>query len=180
MSGHKGSNGQKTYRCSGKKAEKKCSSHIILEKNLVNTVFVQFNELISNIASEEPGKNSSSERLDTLKTELSAVEKLMQKKKNMYEADVISIEELISSTDQLRAKQKELQNEIDAINQSHKFNNDDFKFIADNIDTLWLNANDHERKQLMSTLFSQLVIDTKDEFKRSRGNSREIIIVSAK
>ena len=37
-----------------------------------------------------------------------------------------------------------------------------------------------KRKQIMNTLFSQIVIDTKEEFRYGTGIPREIIIVSAK
>ncbi|WP_051891712.1 recombinase family protein [Lysinibacillus sphaericus] len=179
ISGHK-ANGKKGYRCSGKKAGKSCTSHMILEENLVKTVFAQFDQLIGNITSNEPTDSIPTERLNNLKSELASVEKLMQKKKTMYEADIISIDELITSTDDLRTQQKELQSELDNIQQNQKFNNDVYRSIVDNIDELWLEANDNERKQIISTLFSQIVIDTKDEYKRSKMLFREIIIVSAK
>jgi len=153
---------------------------MILEENLVKTVFAQFDQLIGNITSNEPTDSIPTERLNNLKSELASVEKLMQKKKTMYEADIISIDELITSTDDLRTQQKELQSELDNIQQNQKFNNDVYRSIVDNIDELWLEANDNERKQIISTLFSQIVIDTKDEYKRSKMLFREIIIVSAK
>ncbi|MFE0420808.1 recombinase family protein, partial [Streptomyces tendae] len=49
MSGHKGSQGVKTYRCSGKKAGKKCTSHIIKEDNLVSTVLSSLEEITKQI-----------------------------------------------------------------------------------------------------------------------------------
>lgn len=178
MSGHK-SGDKKTYRCSGKKAGKSCSSHIILEDNLVKAVFAKFDELIGQIASNEPQQLYPTNRLEILKSDLAAIDKLMQKKKSMYEVDVISIDELITSTDELRAKQKELQRELDNIQQSDKHNNANFKFIIENIEMLWADANAQERKKIMNSLFNQLVIDTQDEY-HSTKKAREIIIVSAK
>lgn len=178
MSGHK-SGDKKTYRCSGKKAGKNCTSHIILEDNLVKTVFAQWDELIGDFKSSEGKSEYSTELLSTLENELASVQKLMKKKKTMYENDVIDIDELIRETEKLRGKEKELQREIKNIQQNNSRNNEDLKAIIRNIDSLWLHANDYERKQLMTMVFEQLVIDTKDEY-HSTKQAREIIIVSAK
>ena len=178
MSGHK-SGDKKTYRCSGKKAGKNCTSHIILEDNLVKTVFAQWDELIGDFKSSEGKSEYSTELLSTLENELASVQKLMKKKKTMYENDVIDIDELIRETEKLREKEKDLQREIKNIQQNNSRNNEDLKAIIRNIDSLWLHANDYERKQLMTMVFEQLVIDTKDEY-HSTKQAREIIIVSAK
>jgi len=178
LSGHK-SGDKKTYRCSGKKAGKGCTSHIILEDNLVKTVFALFDELIGQIASEELQQTHPTNRLEVLKSDLATIEKLMQKKKSMYEVDVISIDELITATDELRTKQKELQSELDNIHKNDKHNNTNFKYVVENIELLWSDANAQERKKIMNTLFNQLVIDTKDEYHGSK-QAREILIVSAK
>lgn len=178
MSGHK-SGDKKTYRCSGKKAGKNCTSHIILEDNLVKTVFAQWDALIGDFKSSEGKSEYSTELLSTLENELASVQKLMKKKKTMYENDVIDIDELIRETEKLREKEKEFQREIKNIQQNNSRNNEDLKSIIRNIDSLWLHANDYERKQLMTMVFEQLVIDTKDEY-HSTKHAREIIIVSAK
>lgn len=178
MSGHK-SGDKKTYRCSGKKAGKNCTSHIILEDNLVKTVFAQWDELIGDFKSNEGKSEYSTELLSTLESELSSVQKLMKKKKTMYENDVIDIDELIHETEKLREKEKELQREIKNIQKNDTRNNEELKSIIRNIDRLWLHANDFERKQIMTMVFEQLVIDTKDEY-HSTKQAREILIVSAK
>lgn len=178
MSGHK-SGDKKTYRCSGKKAGKNCTSHIILEDNLVKTVFAQWDELIGVFKSNEGKSEYSTELLSTLESELSSVQKLMKKKKTMYENDVIDIDELIHETEKLREKEKELQRDIKNIQQNDNRNNEELKSIIRNIDRLWLHANDYERKQIMTMVFEQLVIDTKDEY-HSTKQAREILIVSAK
>ncbi|WGT38541.1 recombinase family protein [Lysinibacillus sp. 1 U-2021] len=178
MSGHK-SGDKKTYRCSGKKAGKNCTSHIILEDNLVKTVFAQWDELIGDFKSNEGKSEYSTELLSTLESELSSVQKLMKKKKTMYENDVIDIDELIHETEKLREKEKELQREIKNIQKNNTRNNEELKSIIRNIDRLWLHANDFERKQIMTMVFEQLVIDTKDEY-HSTKQAREILIVSAK
>lgn len=178
MSGHK-SGDKKTYRCSGKKAGKNCTSHIILEDNLVKTVFAQWDELIGDFKSNEGKSEYSIELLSALESELSSVQKLMKKKKTMYENDVIDIDELIQETEKLREKEKELQREIKNIQKNNTRNNEELKSIIRNIDRLWLHANDFERKQIMTMVFEQLVIDTKDEY-HSTKQAREILIVSAK
>ncbi len=103
----------------------------------------------------------------------------MYKKKIMYENDVIDIDELIKETEKLRENEKELLREIKNIEQNNNRNNEELKSILLNIDTLWLKANDYERKALITSIFEQLVIDTKDEYQSSK-QAREIIIVSAK
>lgn len=97
----------------------------------------------------------------------------------MFENDIIDIDELIRETEKLRGKEKEIQRELKNIQQQDTRHHKEIKSIIRNIDTLWLNADDYERKQLMTTIFEQIVIDTKDDFISSK-QAREIIIVAAK
>ncbi len=145
----------------------------------MKAVFGQFNELVGDFMSEEASEAYPLERLTELNNELSKVEKLLKKKKAMYENDIIDIDELISSTTELREKEKELIQEIKNIQKADKQNDEVLKSIIENIETLWVHANDYERKQLMTTIFTQLVIDTKDDYQCSK-QAREIIIVSSK
>ncbi|MFC3883790.1 recombinase family protein [Bacillus songklensis] len=179
MSGHK-SAGKKTYRCSGKKAGKNCSSHIILEENLTKTVFRLFDELVGSIIGSTNVSDYPSEKVSGLESELKSIDKLLKKQKAMYENDIIDIDELISKTTSLREREKEISRELKAVKQSTKQNNKEIQFIVENIESLWTHANDHERKQMLTTIFSQIVIDTKDEYKRGTGKAREIVIVSVK
>lgn len=179
MSGHK-SGGKKTYRCSGKKAGKNCSSHIILEDNLVIKVFSVFDQLVKNIYGSPNVTNYSEEKVTDLHSELKSIEKLLSKQKTMYENDIIDIDELISKSTELREREKEVNRELNNIKQSNKKNIEEIEFLTENIESLWEYGNDHERKQLMTTIFSQIVIDTKDEYIRGSGKPREIIIVSVK
>lgn len=176
MSGHR-SGGKKTYRCSGKKAGKKCTSHIILESNLTKTVFTHFETMIGRIESDGEQVSHSNDYIQHLEKELANIQKLLKKKKAMYENDIIDIDELISETEKLRLKEKELKAELKNIKPSPS-KDEELKFIIDNIETIWLEANEYERKQIMTTIFNRLVIDTKDEYHGSK-QAREIIIVSS-
>lgn len=179
LSGHK-SGGKKTYRCSGKKAGKNCSSHIILEDNLVIKVFSVFDQLVKNIYGSPDVTNYPEEKVIDLHSELKSIEKLLSKQKTMYENDIIDIDELISKSTELREREKEINRELNNIKQSNKKNIEEIEFLTENMESLWEYGNDHERKQLMTTIFSQIVIDTKDEYIRGSGKPREIIIVSVK
>lgn len=179
MSGHK-SAGKKTYRCSGKKAGKNCSSHMILEENLVKQVFSIFDKLVGNIFGSTNVSDYSNAKISELENELISIEKLLKKQKTMYENDIIDIDELINKSTKLREREKEISSELKNIKQSNKQSNKDVEYVTENIESLWTYANDHERKQMLNTIFSQIVIDTKDEYKRGTGNAREIIIVSVK
>ncbi|MBN8253581.1 recombinase family protein [Priestia flexa] len=179
LSGHK-SAGKKTYRCSGKKAGKNCTSHIILEDNLTKTIFSMFDNLVGNIYNSTDSSNYSDEKINELTNELKNLEKLLAKQKTMYENDIIDIDELIKKSNQLREREKKINKELKRINQSSKTANEETKYIISNIDTVWEYSTDHERKQLMNSIFTQIVIDTKEEYKRGTGKPREIIIVSAK
>lgn len=175
MSGHRAA-GKKTYRCSGKKAGKYCTSHIILESNLVKTVFEHFDTLTADVISAGEQVDHSSKYIESLEKELTSIQKLLKKKKTMFENDIIDIDELITESDKLRKQEKELLSELKNIKPSVP-SNESLKFIADNISTIWDEANEYERKQLITTLFTRLVIDTKDEYHGSK-SAREILIVS--
>ncbi|WP_458412742.1 recombinase family protein [Schinkia sp. CFF1] len=181
MSGHRAGNGnkEKGYRCSGKKAGKKCTSHIILEKHLVQTVLLNLDDLLKNIKGPTENNEVSSDILKELENELNNVQKLLKKQKTMFEMDIIDIDELVKKTESLREQEKKIQAELKSY-MTPKENADEIKYIAENITSLWEYADDYERKQMMTTLFSQLAIDTEDEFKRSSTDHRKILILSAK
>ncbi|QIW89333.1 hypothetical protein Gp_59 [Bacillus phage vB_Bacillus_1020A] len=176
MSGHKGSNGIKTYRCSGKKAGKKCTSHIISEKNLTQNILTSLDRLIKGSIKSS---NTSLRNISELEKELKSIQRLIDKQKTMFKKDIIDIDELISETDALRVQEKKIAKELNAYYQSRNSNQDDLNYVIENIDALWEAADDHDKKELMTRLFKQIVVDTKDEYKRGTGKAREIIIVSA-
>ena len=60
-----------------------------------------------------------------------------------------------------------------------KQNSDELKSVIENIEEIWHHINDYERKELMNSLFTQIVIDTKDTYRGSK-YPREVIIVSAR
>jgi site-specific DNA recombinase len=179
MSGHKAGNGgkEKTYRCSGKKAGKNCTSHIILEKNLVKTIFSNFDKLVEDIGLTSDVTDVPKVKIDSIVQELNSINKLLSKQKNMYENDIIDIDELIKKTEELRAREKELNNELKSYQQTK---NESINFLIENIFSIWNHADDFERKQMITTIFTQIVLDTRDEYKRGTGKPREIIIVSVK
>ncbi|MDQ0268928.1 site-specific DNA recombinase [Cytobacillus purgationiresistens] len=176
MSGHK-SGQYKTYRCSGKKAGKKCSSHIILEKNLVTTVFSEFK--IENFYNKTEAEDVSIDKVENIEREIKHIEKLINKQKEMFEKDIIDIDELIQKTEHLRLNEKKLAKELKHINQNAIENTDEITFLIENIDSLWKHADESEKKQIMNTLFDQIVIDTKEDYNPKHG-AREIVIVSMK
>ncbi len=178
MSGHKSPHG-KTYRCSGKKAGKNCTSHIIKEEYLVQKVFQDFDELIREVGGNTEAKESDKDVVTELQNELATIEKNLKKQKTMYEHDVIGIDELVEKTEELRERERQITAELRNYKKNTN-NKEDITYLSENIRSLWNIANDYERKQMMTTLFSQIVVDTKDEYKRGTGKPREIIIVSVK
>lgn len=97
----------------------------------------------------------------------------------MFEHDIIGIDELIRDSEKLRNKEKEIQASLKKIQLLDDRHHDEIRAIVRNIDTLWINADDTERKQLMTTIFEQIVVDTKDDYRSSK-QAREITIVIAK
>lgn len=178
MSGHRGGSSVKTYRCSGKKAGKNCTSHIIMEDNLVLTILNSLEEITKGFTGDTQQNNISADKIASLENELKLTQKLLKKQKVMYQNDIIGIEELIEETETLREKEKQLTAELLKFKNAARTNTEEIKFILENIQSLWEDANDYERKQLIGTIFSQIVVDTEDEYKR--GIPRKILIVSAK
>ncbi|MFE7082527.1 recombinase family protein [Priestia megaterium] len=178
MSGHK-SNGKKTYRCSGKKAGKNCSSHIILEDNLVKKIFEVFDQIVLDINGPTSNAAYSAEKILELENELSSIEKILSKQKIMYENDIIDINELIAKSTELRDREKKIHDELKNIKKDKPGNQEEIEYLTRNIESLWPYANDYDRKQMLTMIFSRIIIDTKDDYKRGSGDSREIIIISA-
>ena len=179
MSGHKSPKG-KSYRCSGKKAGKTCTSHIIQEDHLVTVILNHMGELIDSIEGTIHITNISERKINQLELELKNNQKLLKKQKTMFEADVIGIDELLHKTDSLRESEKRILAELRTYNQREPIKIDANKYISESIHSIWEFANDYERKQLMTTLFTQLIIDTREEYEWGSGRAREIMIVSAK
>ncbi len=180
MSGHKGSKGVKTYRCSGKKAGKSCSSHIITETNLEKKIIESFDGLVEKAIGSTVVNDYPIEKIKEIEIQLKDTQRLLKKQKTMFENDIIDIDELISKTEKLRKQEKKLLIEIQNYKSSQKNNLDEIHFISENISQLWIDANEYEKKQLISLIFKQIVIDTKDEYRKGSGIPREIIIVSVK
>ncbi|QPQ36589.1 recombinase family protein [Lysinibacillus sp. JNUCC-52] len=179
MSGHKAGK-KKTYRCSGKKAGKACTSHMILESNLVQTIFAKWDDLVGgHFQSNEGDAIFPMAQLSSLQQELAVVQKLSHKKKTMFEHDIIGIDELIEESEKLRHQENELYAKLKTLQQQDQRQHVEIRTVIRNIDTLWLNADDYERKQLMTTIFEQIIVDTKDDYTSSK-QAREIIIVAAK
>lgn len=179
MSGHKAGK-KKTYRCSGKKAGKACTSHMILESNLVQTIFAKWDDLVGgHFQSNEGDAIFPMAQLSSLQKELAVVQKLSHKKKTMFEHDIIGIDELIEESEKLRHQENELYAKLKTLQQQDQRQHVEIRTVIRNIDTLWLNADDYERKQLMTTIFEQIIVDTKDDYTSSK-QAREIIIVAAK
>ncbi len=179
MSGHKAGK-KKTYRCSGKKAGKACTSHMILESNLVQTIFAKWDDLVGgHFQSNEGDAIFPMAQMSSLQQELAVVQKLSHKKKTMFEHDIIGIDELIEESEKLRHQENELYAKLKTLQQQDQRQHVEIRTVIRNIDTLWLNADDYERKQLMTTIFEQIIVDTKDDYTSSK-QAREIIIVAAK
>ncbi|MFN2746931.1 recombinase family protein [Bacillus sp. z60-18] len=179
MSGHKTAAG-KTYRCSGKKSGRSCTSHIILEKYLVQKVFESFDDLISELNPRASvAASPPDEKIKEMERELALIEKKLEKQKKMFERDIIDIDELVEVSETLRKKEKELTAQLRTYRKG-TVHSEEITYIAENITSLWELANDYERKQMMTTLFNQMVIDTKDEYRRGTGKPREILILSVK
>jgi len=178
ISGHRGGKGQKTYRCSGKKAGKSCTSHIFLEENLVKSVFLFLNDYIKQLDYSGDEVKTDNDFTIEITHEIKQIEKLLKKKKVMYENDLMDIDELIAETQVLRSREKELKKELSTIQNSNNDNKEILNIIK-NIDMLWQDADDYDRKTLMTTIFKRIVVDTIDDYRGSK-YPREVIIVSAK
>ncbi|MED4029965.1 recombinase family protein [Priestia megaterium] len=145
MSGHKSGN-KKTYRCSGKKAGKNCSSHIILEDNLVKKIFHVFDQIVGSINGPTNVSEYSSEKLLELENEIKSIERILNKQKIMYENDIIDIDELIAKSTELREREKRINTQLKNIKQDAPKNQKEIEYLTKNIESLWQHANDYERK----------------------------------
>ncbi|MFZ3589792.1 hypothetical protein ACOI1C_11050 [Bacillus sp. DJP31] len=63
----------------------------------------------------------------------------------------------------MREQEKKITHELNQYKQAQRTNVDENTYISENIRTLWEHADDIERKQIMTTIFNQLVIDTEDD-----------------
>ncbi|MEH6943558.1 recombinase family protein [Bacillus sp. JJ722] len=183
MSGHK-SGGKKTYRCNGKKAGKKCSSHIFLEENLVRTIFHNLDSILTDLNSQNLSADLQSDvvtddTVQVLEQKLLRIQKLYDKEKQMFKADIITIDELIKTTEHLRSEEREIESQLKSLKKINE-NQDEINFMGENLVSLWEYANDPEKKQMITTLFSQIVVDTCEAYKRGSGIPREIVIKSIK
>lgn len=155
----------KYYRCNGNTEGKKCNQPRFNENALIRSLLNNIDQYIENVYEEQQTIISDEQQRD-VEQELNGVRRKMDKYKMMFMNDIISIEELNKSVNELKDKEKELEQ---LINEQPEFIN---KNVLLNFNTLWHDANDQEKKLLIESVFTSIVIDV-DESKKT---NRDVII----
>jgi len=115
--------------------------------------------------------------------ELNTVRKSIEKHKLMFINDLIDIEELNNQLSTLKIQEKNLSSQLDKkseLEETTKLSPEELENLIYHFKAVWDIAEEEERKKLIASIFSKIVIDASEESSYAPGTSKHFWIVSAK
>lgn len=174
----------KYYRCNRKIKGSLCVMPRIQEERIVDEILKNFNEYVMGWWKETTNveEKTSSDLTDEIFAELKNIQKQTEKYKMMFINDLIDIDELNVKIGQLREREKELKQKLNSQEekQSHTWSLEEVEELVTSFPKLWEISNDEERKQLLASIFCEIIIDADEKAKVAPGNPKPFWIVSVK
>ncbi|WP_052712192.1 recombinase family protein [Domibacillus indicus] len=175
----------KYYRCSNKIKSGDCAMPQIQESRLAEEIIRTFNDLTENWFSKPQAKQIADSNADrkAAARELDNVKKTINKYKLMFINDLIDMEELNNQLAALKIKQKNLEegwSRVPDQDDTAKLSPGELENMIYHFKAVWDIADDEERKKLITSIFSEIVIDARVKSPCGPGTSKHFWIVSAK
>ncbi|WP_050182806.1 recombinase family protein [Domibacillus robiginosus] len=176
---------KKYYRCSNKIKAKNCTMPQIQESRLADELMRVFDDLTQNWFSKTQTKQivHLGDDIKVTANELDNVRKSIEKYKLMFINDLIDIEELNNQLSILKIQEKNLSSELNKksdLEEAIRLSPEELKNLIYHFKAVWDIAEDEERKKLIISIFSEIVIDASEESSYGPGTSKHFWIVSAK
>lgn len=175
----------KYYRCSNKVRTKGCTMPQIQERRLAEELIRVFDDLTKSWFSKPQAKQivDLDESAKAAAKKLDKIRKAIDKYKLMFINDLIDIEEL---NNQLSVLKTQEENSTAELNKQSELKNatelspQELENLIYHFKSVWDIAEDEERKQLITSIFSEIVIDAKVGSSYGPGTSKHFWLVSAK
>ncbi len=164
----------KIYRCNKKSTtvNGRCDMPQIREESIEKKILEQLDPLVNEYyANVEIEKNKVDN--SAVEKELKQIQKRMDKYKTMFVNDLIGIDELNENVYALREKEKELQQQLQP--QQNSVDQDTLHLI-NNLNALWSEANEQEKKELIGSLFTSIYVNADPSFVPGPFRQRPITI----
>lgn len=175
----------KYYRCSNKMRTKSCNMPQIQEARLAEELIRVFDDLTENwfskpqtkqVVNLDDGLKAAAKKLDT-------VRKSIEKYKLMFINDLIDIEELNNQLSALKTQEKNLSSQLDRKSEPEettRLSPEELENLIYHFKAVWDIAEEEERKKLIASIFSEIVVNASEESSYGPGTSKHFWIVSAK
>lgn len=157
----------KTYRCPNKDCDMARVQELKIEEALLSNIDEYMNEWIGNNTIEESNEVNN----ESIKKEIQTLQKRMSKYKEMFVNDLIGIDELNQNVYALRQQEKELQHQL----QPKQDIDTSTLQLINSFPTLWSEANNDEKTELIQSIFTRIYIDS-DDTKPTAGRPKPVFI----
>ncbi|MFO7295701.1 MAG: recombinase family protein [Clostridia bacterium] len=170
------------YRCIKHAQYKECMMPQVSEMALEKALFSQLRYIAENIqADPEQIEEPEPERTrEDIQKELQTIRRRKKKWQLAYAEDVITLEELRERTAEDTQREKELLKELETLEESPSTPELDKEELIERLKQLeyiWANATRRERKEILHSFFSRLVIDADMSIKRTGSRHRPVKII---
>lgn len=170
------------YRCIKHAQYKECMMPQVSEMALEKALFSQLRYIAENIQAD-PEQIEEPEPVRTqedIQKELQAIRRRKKKWQLAYAEDVITLEELRERTAEDTQREKELLKELETLEESPSTPELDKEELIERLKQLeyiWANTTRRERKEILHSFFSRLVIDADTSIKRTGSRHRPVKII---
>ncbi|OES45545.1 recombinase family protein [Domibacillus iocasae] len=175
----------KYYRCSNKVKMKSCTMPQIKESRLAEELIRVFDDLTKSWFSKSQTKRivDLDDNAKAAANELDKIRKAIDKYKLMFINDLIDIEELNNQLSVLKTQEKNVTAELNKQSETEnvaELSTQELENLIYHFKSVWDIAEDEERKQLITSIFSEIVIDANEESSYGPGTSKQFWFVRAK
>ena len=170
------------YRCYKHAQFKDCLMPQVSEKALEKALFSQLRYIAENIQAD-PGQIEEPEPKRTredIQKELQIIKRRKKKWQLAYAEDVITLEDLRERTAEDTQREKELLEELETLEEpppTPEFDKKEFIDRLHRLEFIWANATRRERKEIIHSFFSRLIIDADMSIKRTGSRHRPVKII---
>lgn len=146
------------YKCSGRANYANCDMPRTVEPKIERLFFSSLNWFAEDIKMPQAqGEIKPDEK--SIRTELERIKKRRWKWQEAFAADAITLEELKERSEIDRQREAELKQQLEAQPEQPSITPEEFREAIKDLESVWSVATARERKEIIQTLFAEIVID---------------------
>jgi len=151
------------YRCNGRNARGICDMPDMSERKVEKALFERLHYIIQEAPRLEPPEpESPNDRIKEIEAEIERIKKRRRKWQEAFANDAITVEELKERTREDRDREEQLKAELASIPHTEtppKITRDELVEALKNLRYVWKRVSRRERKDMLHSIFSRLVVD---------------------